>query len=67
VLHPNQAPQRMNLQKTEDLLNLRLKAEEVSKTVLFLGTNKYTHIMWADQVQVVAQDLSIETRFTYIH
>jgi hypothetical protein len=63
----HQPPQRTNLQKTEDLLNHRLKEEEVGETVPFLGTNEYTHIVWADQVQAMVQDLGIEAGFTYVH
>jgi hypothetical protein len=62
-----QAPQRSNLEKTEDLLAHRLKPEEVSETVPFWGTNKYTHIMWAEEVNMMVHDLGIETRSEYVY
>jgi hypothetical protein len=62
----HQAPEWTKLEKTEDLLNHRLKSEDVGEMVPFWGTSEYTHIMWAKEVQAMAQDLEIDARPKYI-
>jgi hypothetical protein len=55
------------MEKTEDLLNHRLKPEEVSEQVPFWGTTKYTHVVWAKETMVLAQALGLESRQEYVY
>jgi hypothetical protein len=63
----HQAPEWTKLEKTKDLLNHRLKPEDVGKMVPFRGTSEYTHVVWAEEVQAMAQDLEINARSEYIY
>jgi hypothetical protein len=63
----HQAPEWTKLEKTKDLLNHRLKPEDVGEMVPFWGTSKYTHVVWAEEVQAMVQDLEINTRSKYIY
>jgi hypothetical protein len=63
----HQAPQRLDLEKTEDLLNHRPKPEEVREQVPFWGTMEYTHIMWAKEMMALVQAHRLETRHKYIY
>jgi hypothetical protein len=63
----HQAPEWTKLEKTKDLLNHRLKPEDVGEMVPFQGTSEYTHVVWAEEVQAMAQDLEIDARSEYIY
>jgi hypothetical protein len=63
----HQAPQRSDLEKTEDLLNHRLKPEEVGEQVPFWGTTEYTHIVWAEEMMALVQAHELETRHEYVY
>jgi hypothetical protein len=60
-------PQKSYQEKMEELLNHRLRLEQVGKMVLFWGTNKYTHIMWAEEVWARVQDLGLKARAKYMY
>jgi hypothetical protein len=63
----HQTPQRSDLEKTQDLLNHRLRPEEVSKQVPFWGTTEYTHIVWAKEMTALVQAHGLETRHEYVY
>jgi hypothetical protein len=63
----HQPKQKLNLDKTEDLLNHRLKLEEVGEMVLYWGKDEYTHIIWAKEVQEMVQELGFYASFQYVH
>ena len=63
----HQTPQRSDLEKTQDLLNHRLKPEEVSEQVPFWGTTEYTHIVWAEEMTALVQAHGLETRHEYVY
>jgi hypothetical protein len=62
-----QAPKKSYQEKMEELLNHRLRLEQVGKMVPFWGTNEYTHIVWAEEVWVKVQDLGLKARAEYMY
>jgi hypothetical protein len=62
-----QTPAKSYQEKTEELLNHRLRPEQVGEMMPFWGANKYTHIVWAEEVREKVQDLGLETRAEYVY
>jgi hypothetical protein len=62
-----QTPAKSYQEKMEELLNHRLRLEQVSKMVPFWGANKYTHIIWVEEVWEKVQDLGLKTRAKYMY
>jgi hypothetical protein len=63
----HQAPQKSYQEKIEELLNHRLKPEQVSEVVPFWGMSEYMHIAWVEEVHKKVQDLGINTRPEYVY
>jgi hypothetical protein len=62
-----QTPTKLYQEKMEELLNHRLRPEQVSEMMPFWGANKYTHIVWVEEVWEKVQDLGLETRAKYMY
>ena len=61
------APATTGMEKTEQLLNHRIKSEDVGKQVPFLGGTEYTHVVWAEEMIALAQELSLESWTEYLY
>ncbi|KAH9972302.1 hypothetical protein BGW80DRAFT_1252828 [Lactifluus volemus] len=54
-------------EKTVELLNLKLKPEDVGTMVLFRGAKQHAHIAWAHEMMVRVRHCGLESREEYIH
>lgn len=50
----------------EELLGLKLKAEDLGKKEAVAGRDTYTHIVWANKLQKLAKGAGVNNRATYI-
>jgi hypothetical protein len=64
---PPQQATRSDMEKTTELLNHKLKPEDVGTMVLFRGAMHHAHIAWASQIMIRVRDCGLETRAEYIH
>jgi hypothetical protein len=50
----------------EEIMNLRIKMEDMGKKEKIAGREIYTHIAWADKMSTIVRGAKIETTTTYI-
>jgi hypothetical protein len=58
---------RSAIEKTAELLNHKLKPDDVGTMVLFRGVKQHPHIAWAHEMMVRVRDCGLESRVEYIH
>jgi hypothetical protein len=63
---PAQTQTRSNIEKTTDLLKLKLSPKDVGTMVPHRGDSVHAHIAWAEQMEAIVQDLGLATRVEYI-
>jgi hypothetical protein len=61
-----QSATELAMDKTEDLLECKLKPDEVGQRVPFRGTVVYGHVAWAEEMFMMVQRCGLENRIEYI-
>lgn len=60
-------PASTDVEKTGQLLNHRIKPEDVGKQVPFFGAIEYSHLDWAEEGLALAHQLGLESWTEYLH
>jgi hypothetical protein len=63
---PIQTHTRSNIERTTDLLKLKLDPKDIGTMVPHQGETAHAHLAWAEEVEALVQDLGLITRGEYI-